>query len=220
MMKEKTYDSKNYVWAVDCPTEYKMDMSPLKWAIFCCAVFLFAETDYSAVSIRQIANELGIALSTIYLHFKSKNEILNTMFDYHRKYGLPQNWSVEHFLQRAETDPPRELLMSIHAFYPPSIQSIMSKIILISHKMMRAERRAAEIITHDIIEVPKRYYLSVLNRLVELGRVEPLDTEAFVELILNTLYGAAMRMYSDRPVDGELWVRASKELFARLQVIR
>jgi AcrR family transcriptional regulator len=47
------------------------------------AINLFAEKDYSSVSIREIAKEVGIKGSSIYNHFKSKEDIIDAILDYH-----------------------------------------------------------------------------------------------------------------------------------------
>jgi hypothetical protein len=84
---------------------------------------------------------------------------------------------------------------------------------------MRSDERADRIINHMLVSSSRSYYLPVLNRLVELGRIEPLDTEGFTELILNSSYGAALRMYSSHPVEPEFWFRLRQELFMRIKPI-
>ncbi|MDY3007381.1 TetR/AcrR family transcriptional regulator, partial [Anaerococcus porci] len=42
------------------------------------ALFLFSKFGYSDVSMKDIANEVGIKAPSIYKHFKSKEEIFDT----------------------------------------------------------------------------------------------------------------------------------------------
>lgn len=46
------------------------------------AIDLFSKKGFSAVSIREITRTVGIRESSLYNHFKSKDEIMDTIFDY------------------------------------------------------------------------------------------------------------------------------------------
>jgi AcrR family transcriptional regulator len=190
-----------------------MGMRGTKWEIFCCAIYFFAENDYTAVSIRQIANDVGIGPSALYNHFKSKDEIVDTMYAYQKRYGRTQIYTIEQLLHLAETMEPRAALRQMHTYYPAEIQVIMDRLTLIAYKMMRYDKRADDIINWQIIEQPKMYFTPVLKRMLELGRIEPLDIEALIELITNSYYGAALRMYSSHSIDPKLWVRSWEQLF-------
>ena len=49
------------------------------------AIDLFSEKGYSETSMREIAQKCNIKASSIYNHFNSKEEILDTILDYYRK---------------------------------------------------------------------------------------------------------------------------------------
>jgi AcrR family transcriptional regulator len=53
-----------------------------KEKIFNSAVTLFSQKGYDAVSIREIAREVGIRESSIYNHFKNKEAILDSIIEY------------------------------------------------------------------------------------------------------------------------------------------
>jgi AcrR family transcriptional regulator len=188
-------------------------MKGTKWEIFCCAIYLFAEHDYTSVSTRQIAHEIGIRASALYNHFASKDDILETMYEFYRAYGLTQAGKVEDWLALAETSEPRGLLISMHQYYPADIQVIMDRLVLIAHKMMRYDERADQLISWQLLTITRTYFVPVLERLVELGRIEPLDIDAMLELLNNFYYGSALRMYSSHPVDPEMWARAWRMIF-------
>ena len=49
------------------------------------SINLFSEKGYSETTMREIAEKCNIKASSIYNHFKSKEEILNTILEYYRK---------------------------------------------------------------------------------------------------------------------------------------
>lgn len=60
-----------------------------KEKIFETALNLFAEKGFKATSIREITRETGLSVASFYNHFKSKNELLQAIYDYYT--GLEQN---------------------------------------------------------------------------------------------------------------------------------
>jgi AcrR family transcriptional regulator len=64
-----------------------------KEKIFDAAVDLFAEKGYDGVSIRDIAKAVGIKESSVYKHYRSKDEILDTIFEYMKARLYPSQTS-------------------------------------------------------------------------------------------------------------------------------
>ena len=55
-----------------------------KERIFSAALDLFSQKGVDAVSIRDIARRVGISAAAFYNHFRSKNELLQAVYDYYR----------------------------------------------------------------------------------------------------------------------------------------
>lgn len=53
-----------------------------KEKILVAALRLFAVNGYEAVSVSQIAGELGITKGALYKHYKNKRDIFNCIFEY------------------------------------------------------------------------------------------------------------------------------------------
>lgn len=64
-----------------------------KEKIFDVAVDLFAERGYEGVSIRDIAQAVGIKESSVYKHYSGKEEILDSIFEYLKARLYPQQAS-------------------------------------------------------------------------------------------------------------------------------
>lgn len=73
-------------------------MTNTKEKILVAALRLFAVNGYEAVSVNQIAGELGITKGALYKHYKNKRDIFNCIFEYvcrldvehSRKSGVPE----------------------------------------------------------------------------------------------------------------------------------
>ena len=57
-------------------------MTNTKEKILVAALRLFAVNGYEAVSVSQIAGELGITKGALYKHYKNKRDIFNCIFEY------------------------------------------------------------------------------------------------------------------------------------------
>lgn len=87
------------------------------------ALKLFARKGYDAVSVRHIAKAVGIRESSLYYHFKNKQDIFDTIVDfcfqkagdYFRKQALP--FEKEDDLTRFLTTDPEELTELIFAIF-------------------------------------------------------------------------------------------------------
>ncbi len=85
--------------------------SDTKELILDCAIDLFAVKGYEAVSVRDIASEVGIKASSLYKHYENKEAILETIFEQFRDLmqathqyevdmlTLPQNMSAVDILK-------------------------------------------------------------------------------------------------------------------------
>ena len=49
------------------------------------SIYLFAEKGYGNVSVREIAKEVGVKASSLYKHYESKNDILESIFQLFRE---------------------------------------------------------------------------------------------------------------------------------------
>ena len=205
------------LWEVDCPLEQQFGMDGNKWRIFCCTVHYFAKQDYSSVSMRKIADEVGIKASSIYNHFPSKDAILSQMYDTLEAVILCYRPNMDELLLQAETQPLWEVLKKINCICPEPLYELASKMLLATSKLIRTGPRADQLLRKQLVEIPQLHITSLLSRLVELERIAPLDIAAFSELYVNNYYSASMRLYSSHAVDTESWNRSFDLLFNMVQ---
>jgi AcrR family transcriptional regulator len=172
-------------------------------------VFLFSDYGYNQVTLKDIAKECGIRAASIYNHYESKAEILReiyALFDNVRSKVEP---SLSELLKEAETADPISVIQKAFFYYDPDYQAIMDRIVLIAACEQRTDEMSRDIINKRFIDLPRTYLLPLLNRLIELERIEAFDVEAYVILMENFCYGAALRNFSGNSVTLENWNRAN-----------
>lgn len=200
------YAESEKTWEQEWPEEFTGDMNGTKWKIFCCAVHYFAEYDYSSISMRQLAEQVGIRAASIYNHFASKEDILVCMYQYMERYMNVYMPDLDHLLERTETEEPQTVLQAAYFHYPDYLQQMLSKMILICSKMMRTDAEADRILREMLIEIPGRYIRTLLRVLIDKKRILPVDIDVVTELFINNFYGASLRMYSSHPVGDDIWL--------------
>ncbi|GIP41300.1 TetR family transcriptional regulator [Paenibacillus sp. J31TS4] len=137
------------------------------------AIDLFSHSSYSDVSIRDITQAVGIKESSLYYHFKSKDELLNHIFDIFQQ-------------EIQKVCPPVEVLDSLLAATPPEVflqQGLqkfksyicdsprVSKISRIVSTMQFSHPRARAIILNNLYEQNIAFLEIVFTKWMEQGYI-------------------------------------------------
>ena len=147
-----------------------------KEKILCVAINLFSQKGYSGVSIREITRGVGIKESSLYNHFKSKDEIITTIFENFRN-------------EFAKTLPPIEKLekilasSSIQEFFEQGFENFkmhidnptnekLWRLLYIEHFRNPLAR---EIFLNDIIKKTLEFLEIVFEKLISQGKIRPLS---------------------------------------------
>jgi AcrR family transcriptional regulator len=164
-----------------------------------------------------ITNQVNITPGALYSHFSSKEEILDEiykLYDETLEQTLPD---MDELLKFAETGDPREALFRSQYFYDtPEIQEQMDRIITIASHESRTHGPSHDYVYKWLFEVPSNICRPILERMVELERIEPLDVEAFCVVLANLCYAGALRNFTDHPLTMENWIRGYKLLLSTL----
>ena len=68
----------------------KRNEKPMKERILEEALQLFSQNGYTGTSMNDIAAKLGVTKAALYKHYKSKQEILDSIVEKASEYGLPE----------------------------------------------------------------------------------------------------------------------------------
>jgi len=147
-----------------------------KEKIFDVSIDLFSQKGFDGVSVREIAREVGIRESSIYNHYKSKDEIMDSIFQYFkeelmkmrppeaRNMGEMDKITPEIFRQRAN--------LTLDLFK----NSKMGKIFIIISSEQFRDERAKIIVLKFLIQEPYSFSKKVLEFMVDkgiIGRIDP-----------------------------------------------
>jgi len=158
-----------------------------KKKIFENAICLFRQRGYDNVSINDIAELTGIRQSAVYNHFKSKQEILDTIYGFYHHYGVFANHGPEDADTILQTSDPMEIITNGFVnVYEDNIPELMASIVKIVSQRVTIDEKAAGLFKKLILEEKVNLTEAVLNKAVNLGLYNAFDTRA-VSMLINSV---------------------------------
>lgn len=140
------------------------------------AIDLFSVNGYSAVSVREITKHVGIKESAMYNHFKTKDEILDTIFDLFRniqKRALPPIDKLEAIL--AVQSPQDFLAQGFENFRRTVEDPVLVKLWRILNIEQYRDARARQIIRQEVYVGTIAFLEEAFRLMVDKGRIKPLE---------------------------------------------
>lgn len=168
------------------------------------AIELFAEKGYNRVSIREIAKAVGIKGSSIYNHFKSKEEIMETMLNLYKeesdKYfsGFYMDANIDSLIESVPMEEMLEksLFMSLGFMVVPRVNRLFK--VITSELSYNCKCR--DFFLQEFIVVPRVILKEIFGKLAERGRVKSEDPELLaMEFYSFVIY----KFYEDYILRGE-----------------
>ena len=161
------------------------------------AVEVIAENGYFNSPVSAIAARAGVADGTIYLYFKSKDDVLRTAID--TTFGRFYTQVEEQF--RTVTDP-REQLEYIARLHLGSSSVNRSMAILMQTEMRQSARFIAEFSHHHLVK-----YIQVVRDVIRRGKQEGLFRQDISDgIVAHCMFGAidellSSAMFTNREYD-------------------
>lgn len=191
-----------------------LEMQGRKWEIFVSSVDLFAEHGYENVSVRSIAAANGMRAASLYNHFPSKEAILDQIYKFYRANLVDVAPDLDKILALAPNQSPQETLHLTMSYFDDELQPLMDKICLIAMMQAHRDSKAYDLIWNFNIDHVKKYLRAVLQKMLDCGRIEPLDIESFLELFISFAFMALFRNHSPAGLSLERWLRGLDTLFS------
>lgn len=145
-----------------------------KEKIFDISLELFAQKGFDAVSVREIAREVGIRESSIYNHYKNKEAILDAIIDYF-------------MLEMAMSNPPEEemdkLMETPELFFEVGARAFIGRMSapktekiwrIISIELYHNEK-IREFFKKELLEVPINSWEDIFTKMMKKGVIKQVD---------------------------------------------
>lgn len=146
-----------------------------KEKIFDTALDLFSQKGYSAVSIREITRTIGIKESSLYNHYKNKEQILETILTHFRNdfsKTLPPMEALDQILANTTTE---TFLKAGHRNFKEYMENENGqKMWRILQVEQFREPLAREIILRDFFGTVIDFLEIVFTKLIEMNRIKPI----------------------------------------------
>ena len=171
-------------------------MTDTKEKIMQTAAHLFSERGYDKVTMREIAKAVGINSATIYHHFPSKIEILRSLYAFYASQRHREHPDLGELLRLAETHPPHEVLRRSTFHFQEDVREMLDAILVTAARRICAEPESEAFIRENIFDNIERTLRPLLERMMELETIEPLDIDVFLKVVSNFCFSAASLSHS------------------------
>lgn len=152
------------------------------------AVELFSINGYENVSMNNIANGIGLQAASIYNHFKSKTEILETIYDYYEKNiynNRPTNEKLDPVLESGSASQIIHTLAWNFYGLPEDEHRRMTMITKIIYARFLIDQRANSIFRRFLLTGNAEYTSYAFNKLTTIGRLPAdFDVTGHAEMLL------------------------------------
>jgi len=160
--------------------------STTRQTILITALALFAASGFQNVSMRQIAADAGIRASSIYNHFESKMDILDSLIDVVKNHiaqrvYVPLENDIEHFKKDPEKFFERNYLAAYDIFFSPEIADILT--VIMEGQFVSESIR--NFLSEEMINKPRCRFTDFFERLIQSGVVLPFSAKQLAEEYLS-----------------------------------
>jgi AcrR family transcriptional regulator len=183
------------------------------------AISLFSDMGYDAVSMRDIATAVNIRAASIYNHFPSKRDILRNMYEFYIKEHRQVMPNLEDLLPLLETEPILNILSKLDYYWPPSIQDKMDRILLIASQRICLDKDSEIFLNEHFFKSLMDPLILLLNRAVELGKIQPMDIDCFCHLTVYYAFSAAELNRSAMKISKEQWKKGLAMVYSLIKPI-
>jgi AcrR family transcriptional regulator len=188
-----------------------------KNAILEVAIELFSRSGFSAVSVREITRQVGIKESSLYNHFRSKEEILGTIYCNFRADAAKITPPLENLDAIVAKMEPIDFLRKGFRNFKAHIEDpSMEKIWRIIYMEQVRSRQAREIYQHDIVGKITDFLEIVFAKYAALGRIRPYDPRLMAVNYQYPLF-QMIALYVLRRLDGKETDSLEKSMEAHIE---
>ena len=170
-----------------------------KERIFDAFIEMSSTLGYENVTTREIAKKVGINAASIYHHYKSKDMILEHVYEYYMRHYYDNRIPIETMMKRLESESAEELIFALARNFASDDQKQHMRMILITKLiyMRLFQDAAANEMFNENNDNETKYLTSILTHGVEVGRIRPdFDKEAFASILLGSMVAMGVMAFA------------------------
>ena len=189
------------------------EMTETKERIFDTFIDMISVSGYENVSMREIAKNVGINSASIYHHYKSKDKILEHIYEYFDEHYYMNRPSVEEVERIVETGDAAQIIGALHRSFETDDYKVYVRMIKINRiiymRLFQDMAATAMFARHNDQETD--YVVEILQHGIDIGRIDPdFDTRTYAIMLIGVMVSMAMNAYSDPNYGvGEVDIRGS-----------
>ena len=170
--------------------------------IFDAAVDLFHRKGFAGTSIREIARRVGIKESSIYNHFKNKEDIFDRILDDFKQSLVSIRPLDSELVNLIEVISPAEMIKLTFLNYVKNEDRKYDKIAKIIFMEQYINERAGNFFIKYMVEEPLEYYKKVFSMMVAANKIRDADYTSAVEELHYGFLGLMME-YVHIKIEGQ-----------------
>lgn len=209
-----TNTNKTYVRAEVMDLNRSNTRLDTKSQIFNTSLRLFAVGGYENVSIRTIADAVGIKTASIYYHYSNKEQILEACYNFYVEHCHATRLNKDQYGPIVRQGTKEGILKILNYSFPGSIMENMILSLRVIFSRIYTDVKAKEIYM-DEINCSMQYLTEFFNFGIEIGRFHEFNVSAVALIFLSSrlFVAQSVTMNSDQKAE---WHKAELEVFDEL----
>jgi len=197
-----------------CQLEEGRNRMDTKSRIFNASLQLFAINGYENVSVRAIADEVGIKAASIYNHFNNKEHMLAGCYNFYVKHRHISRLTSDQYLPIIKEGTREEVLGILNYIFPDDIIDNMIYAWLIILSRIYTDEKAKEIYL-DEINFSMQYLADFFGAGIKIGRFLNFNIPT-ISFVLISVRIFASQFFAVQPKDKSVRIKVDMEMFDEL----
>lgn len=171
-----------------------------KEIIFDTAVDMIASVGFEKMSMRELAEAVGIKVASLYNHFTSKQEILDSIYDYYCQHMFDNRPPIKQSKRVIESGSREEIYNAITYNFVCQDKKKHRRMVLIAKiTMMRLfnDEKAKSIFLKLSYADSAAYIRELLEYGVLIGRFENFDIETYIDLLIGRAFFMGIKTFTN-----------------------
>ena len=164
--------------------------------IFRVSIDLFSKEGFNAISIRDIAKEVGIKSSSLYNHFKSKDEILDEIFNYFKK--TIENTEIIFEDEDIKSLNSKDILKKYIILFGQSLTAEADKIFRILLMEQYRNNKARDFIINDLLHNRTQFFTHLIDKMIQFGKIRNVDSKKYGQIINYAFFSLSIEYNHDK----------------------